>query len=176
MKSLLWTVTAVGVLTAAPARAQTAPALNGSLGYTVVEDGYNDVSLGAITARLGADFTPYLGLEGEAGIGVKDDSFNAGTLGRYDFELKSHAGVYAVGKLPLSPQAELFGRVGAARLNVETTVGAVSREDDLSGLSYGVGGAWYFDGKNGVRADYTRVDADDGDADMVSVAYVRRFR
>ena len=178
MKTLFAAASAVALLVAAPAFAQTAsaPALNGSIGYTVVDGGDDDdFSLGAITARIGADFTPNLGVEGEVGFGVKDEDIDT-AFGDVNVELKNHLGAYVVGKLPLSPQAELFARLGYANFDIEASGLGASVEEDFGGVSYGVGGTYFFDGVNGIRGDYTRTDSDDADIDVFSVSYVRRFR
>ena len=44
--------------------------------------------------------------------------------------------------------------------------------------NYGVGGQYSFDGKNGVRVDYTRESFQEhgaNDANVWSIAYIRRF-
>ena len=52
-----------------------------------------------------------------------------------------------------------------------------SASDDGESWNYGVGGQYFFDDKNGVRADYTRHDFKDSstDANTWSVSYVRKF-
>ena len=64
--------TAALTLIAAPAMAQepTSP-VTGSIGYTQLDG--DDGDLGAVTGRVGYDFTRNFGIEGEASIGVKDD-------------------------------------------------------------------------------------------------------
>ena len=53
--------------------------------------------------------------------------------------------------------------------------GAAASESE-GALSYGAGAQYMFDGVNGVRADYTRYDFDEGgDMDSFGLAYVRRF-
>ena len=64
--------TAALTLIAAPALAQDpASPVTGSLGYTHLDA--DDGELGAITGRLGYDFTRNFGIEGEASVGVKDE-------------------------------------------------------------------------------------------------------
>lgn len=47
---------------------------------------------------------------------------------------------------------------------------------DKGSWNYGVGGQYFFDGKNGVRVDYTRQDFSGMPTeDTWSVAYTRRF-
>ncbi len=127
-------------------------------GYTHF-DGDGGAELGGITGRVGVNITPNFAIEGEGTFGVKDDS---GT------ELDSELGVFAVGKLPLSPSFDVFGRVGLAR--IETSPGG--SED---GLAYGVGGTFNLSPVDGIRLDWTRHDYDAGDVDAISLSYVRGF-
>ncbi len=127
-------------------------------GYTQF-DGDGGATLGGITGRVGVNFGPNFAVEGEGSFGVKDDG---GT------ELDSELGVFAVGKLPISPSFDIFGRVGVAR--IETSPGG-----DEDGLAYGAGGTWHLTDKDGIRADWTRHDYDAGDVDAYSLSYVRSF-
>ncbi len=127
-------------------------------GYTHF-DGDGGAELGAITGRVGVNINPNFAIEGEASFGVKDDS---GT------ELDSELGVFAVGKLPISPSFDVFARVGLAR--IETSPGG--SED---GLAYGVGGTLNLSPVDGIRLDYTRHDYDVGEVDAISLSYVRGF-
>lgn len=127
-------------------------------GYTHF-DGDGGAELGGITGRVGVGITPNFAIEGEASFGVSDDS---GT------ELDNELGIFAVGKLPISPSFDVFGRVGLAR--IETSPGG--SED---GLAYGVGGTLNLSPVDGIRLDYTRHDYDAGDVDAISLSYVRGF-
>lgn len=127
-------------------------------GYTHF-DGDGGAELGGITGRVGVGLTPNFAIEGEASFGVTDDS---GT------ELDNELGIFAVGKLPISPSFDVFGRVGLAR--IETSPGG--SED---GLAYGVGGTLNLSPVDGIRLDYTRHDYDAGDVDAISLSYVRGF-
>ena len=69
-------------------------------GYTQFE-GDGGASLGGITGRVGVGFGPNFAVEGEGSFGVDDDS---GT------ELDSELGAFVVGKLPINPSFDVFGR------------------------------------------------------------------
>lgn len=127
-------------------------------GYTHF-DGDGGAELGGITGRVGVNINPNFAIEGEASFGVSDDS---GT------ELDNELGVFAVGKLPVSPSFDVFARVGLAR--IETSPGG--SED---GLAYGVGGTLNLSPVDGIRLDYTRHDYDVGEVDAISLSYVRGF-
>jgi hypothetical protein len=148
---------------AAPALAQAQPAVPtgvyGTLGYT--NFGGDDIDLGAIQGRLGYRFNNYLGAEGELATGVKKD---------HGVKLDHQEAIYGVGFLPLTPQWELLGRVGYG--HTDTNLGAADS------WNYGGGVQYHWDGKNGVRAEYTRQDYQreaGGESNTWSVAYSRRF-
>ena len=48
---------------------------------------------------------------------------------------------------------------------------------DGESVNYGVGANYFIDGRNGIRADWTRRDFrdDGGEADTYGLSYVRRF-
>lgn len=175
---------------AAQAQEQTAPTgVYGALGYADAHSNSSD--LGVIQGRLGYRIIPYAGVEGEAAFGVKKDDTDVSTaLGDINgrAELKHEFAAYGVGFLPISPNADLLARVGYGTSKVKVsvpaqTVGGVaipatSASDDQNSWNFGVGGQYHFDGKNGVRVDYTRQEFTKdsyGHADVYSIAYTRRF-
>ena len=175
MRNILLAATAISVI-AAPAFAQTmqSPTYYGTLGYSQLD--HSDGDLGAITGRVGAKFNPYLGVEGEASIGVKDDDFTfAGVDGKIEHDYDAAA--YVVGTLPVTPNFELFARGGYGTTKIKTELAGFNGEVDGESWNYGAGANYYLDGQNGLRADWTRRDFRDdaGEADVYSLSYVRRF-
>lgn len=178
MKTLIATA-AAGVLAAtlAPAMAcaqDMTPTGYGTLGYaTSSADGVN---LGAVQGRLGARFGQYLGVEGQAAFGVDDDKTYVSGV-PVTVEEKHQVAAYGVGYLPVAPNADLFVRAGYGMTKLKASAAGTSASDDGESWNYGVGGQYFFDDKNGVRADYTRHDFKDSsaDANTWSVSYVRKF-
>jgi hypothetical protein len=175
-----YVIIAAAALTAiaAPAAAQSfsSPAFNGSIGYTQLDA--DDGDLGAITGRVGAKFNRYFGVEGEASIGVKDEDidFGGGAIGTLEHDYDAAA--YATATLPVSPNFELFGRVGYGTTSIKGDVAGVQIQEDGESVNYGGGANYFFDGRNGVRADWTRRDFTDdngGKVDTYGLSYVRRF-
>ena len=169
-------VAALG-LAAAPALAQTAPLTGayGTLGYSHVDDG--DLGLGTIQGRLGYKFHPNFAVEGEGALRVDSDRRNIGGT-TVDTKVKHSAAAYAVGMVPLSDKLDLFVRGGYGTTKAKATSAGVSVSDSNDSWNYGVGAQYFFDGQNGLRADYTRHDfrgAGNGSADVWGVSYVRRF-
>jgi hypothetical protein len=165
---------ALGLMTA-PALAQVSPVgAYGTLGYSHVDAG--DAGLGTAQARLGYKFAPNFGVEGEGALGVDTDEVQLGAS-TYDVKVKRSLAGYAVGFVPLAENFELFGRVGYGntKMKAESPLLAVTSRGDS--WNYGGGAQYFFDGVNGVRADYTRHDfrQDRGAADVWGMSYVRRF-
>ena len=178
MKSLIALAATTALTLAVPAIASaqslSPTTVYGSLGYANAN--IDDVNLGAIQGRVGARFGQYLGVEGELAAGVKEDSVSvAGTS--VDVKLQHQAAIYGVGYLPVSPQADLFARVGYGTSKIKASAAGTSAADDGESWNYGVGGQYFFDDKNGVRVDYTRHDFKDSsdNADVWAVAYTRKF-
>lgn len=169
------TVAAVAAAIALPAAAQSFqdPSWYVSGGYSNLSTDDLDGSFDAVTGRVGARFNPYFGAEGELSVGLGDETVAPGV----DANLNYDAAVYAVGAVPVSPNLELFGRVGYGTTELEASGGGVTVSEDGDSWNYGVGANYFFDGLNGVRADYTRRDYqnDGGEADVWSINYVRRF-
>jgi hypothetical protein len=186
MKSLVaFAALAAAAAVAAPASAQTLPSYlaplsyNASLGYTGVTWGGNN--LGAVTLRAGADLGKYVGVEGEGSFGVNDAAVSLGGASAKTHLNNAYAG-YFVGRYPIMPNGNLFARVGYGHLDAKQSVSAggvsASVTDGVDTLNYGAGGEYLFDGKNGLRIEYTRYDlrADNAkNADTWSLSFVHKF-
>ncbi|HEV7229000.1 porin family protein [Brevundimonas sp.] len=175
MRNVFLLSTAAAALFAAPAMAQDASNVYGSVGYSQIEA--EEVELGAVTGRLGYKFNPNFAVEGEASFGVADEDVDLGGGVTANVEHEYDAAVYAVGILPISPNFELFGRAGYGTTEIEASAAGVSASESGESWNYGVGANWSFDGRNGIRADWTRRDFtnDGGEADVWSLGYVRKF-
>lgn len=183
MKTLMITASAASaaaaVLAAAPALAQPdggqpwSPSFYGTLGYSNFDD-RSDTS--AITGRLGARAGKYFGVEGEGSVGVATGQTHA-YGGTDHVRLNGEYAGYAVGYLPLRPNADLFARVGYGATDATVTSPTDSFGNHRSGVTYGAGAQYFFSGPNGVRADYTRMEYGPtrGDSNVWSLAYVRKF-
>jgi outer membrane immunogenic protein len=186
VKSLVaFAAVAAAAAVAAPASAQTlqsylAPVTyNASLGYTGIAWAGNN--LGAVTLRAGADFGKYLGVEGEGSFGVADATVSLDGASAKTHLNNAYAG-YFVGRYPIMPNGNLFARVGYGHLDARQSASAggvsASVADGVDSLNYGAGGEYLFDGKNGLRIEYTRYDLRTDDAkaaDTWSLSYVHKF-
>lgn len=183
MKSLIAAASAAAaVAIAAPAFAQTS-AMAPVTGYVDLGYSYADTAitglgtggLNVLDGRIGAKFGRYIGAEGELGFGV-----GSKTIGGADVKLRSTYAGYAVGHLPLSPQAELFARVGYGHSSIRASSaglgGSVTTGTDS--WNFGGGAEYFLTPHDGLRAEYTREDFrhDNGHANVFAISYVRRFR
>lgn len=156
----------------------------GNLGWSGV-DAQNSWTH-SITGRIGGRFGRYVGVEGELSAGLSTD--HKTVAGNSVGVKQTLAGAaYGVGFLPLGTNFDLLGRVGygASRFNVEPA-GLANYRATEHGVRYGVGAQYFFDGANGVRADWTRHDLgnfrDPGGsfpggrkADVWSVSFAHKF-
>ena len=186
MKALITAVSFAALATLLPAAASAQAAANtgspfsgttfyGTLGYD--DTSLDHVNLGAIQGRLGARFGQYFGVEGELSGGVVSDKVNVGGTD-VKVKLDSQEALYGVGFLPISPNFDLLARVGYGHTEGTGSVAGVSATARGDSWNYGVGGQYTFDGKNGIRVDYTRESFQShgsDDANVWSVAYVRKF-
>ncbi|GAA0652527.1 porin family protein [Brevundimonas lenta] len=177
MRIFILAAAAAGLM-ATPAAAQShdGTGLYGSIGYGQIDgDSYE---FGTITTRLGAKFTRFVGIEGEASFGLTEEEFdvsiggNSGTI-----EHKYDAAAYAVGYLPVGDSFEVFARVGYGVSEVESSEASVGVTQDGESLNYGVGANYFLTSYDGFRADWTRREFSDngGEADVMSLSYIRRF-
>lgn len=163
MKTLMIAASAAALSLAAVPAAVQAQAY-GTVGYAGVDaEGAN---IGALQGRLGYKVAPYLAIEGEAAVGITDD-----TVSGVDVEMKHEIGVFGVVTAPISPSFDVFARAGYTGAKFDTSLG----ELDSNGFAYGVGGQYNVTEKDGVRLDWTRHDHDDVEADVWSVGYSRKF-
>ncbi|AEG91732.1 porin family protein [Ramlibacter tataouinensis] len=175
MKKTLIGIAAASLLmlgTAAQAQ-QAKPPVYGEIGYSMIEN--DDLKFGVLRGIIGADLHPNVAVEGMLGLGVKDDSFTAfGTT--FDAKIKNMVGVYAKPKFNVTPELELFGRVGFTRINIEASVGGASASDADSDLSYGVGLNYNITPTVHIGVDYMNYyDKDGSKFDGVTVGVGFRF-
>jgi hypothetical protein len=176
MKLALVTAAAASVLALAAIPAAASAQTNnwsgyyGTLGYTGTDITDGGADLGAVMGRFGWTSHYYLGLEGEASVGVQHD-----TVGGVRENLNDQFAGYVTARVPLAHNFDVFARVGYGQTRIDTTPKGSGGVDNS--VNYGAGADWYWDNKNGIRGDYTRESFQNGggDADVWSASYVHRF-
>ena len=168
---------AAAALFAMPAMAQDAQVYAG-VGVDSFEfDAYT------LSGRVGANFSDYLGVEGQAGFGIIDDEESFGG-DEVSVGIDFFGAAFLTGRFPASEQFDVVGRVGyyyvdaGAEINGNTVdLEAEGIEDSADGLAFGAGGQFNFgEGyRNAVRLEYTYLDGEGGNGDAVSLSFLRRF-
>ena len=133
-------------------------------------------TIGAIVLRGGYNLNEYLGLEGEFNLGITGDDVTAVVDGddvSAEFELST--AIAGLGKLslPVSDAFSVFGRLGYARVDAQTTATDLS-VNSSSGYAYGVGASFDLGGYQ-LRGDWTRYDLGPDTWDGFSVSVVVSF-
>lgn len=155
-----------------------------------VDFGSEDINVTMLTGRLGYRLNEFLAVEGEAGFGFGGDALNrtvpvnvqglpVNVDTNIDLNVKNYYVAFARGILPISNEFEVFARLGYGQATAEADIVASasgltangSTEQDADGVAYGFGAQYNFTPRDGLRADYTRLE----DTDIISIAYSRRF-
>lgn len=176
----VWAALAL-VPAAAVAQTSDATGFYGSAGYSHLDlAGGRDVSTGAVTLRGGYQFNRYLGLEAEGGLGIDDGGFSTSAGARGSYGLDYSIGAFGVARYPVTERFDVFARGGVVhakfkgKARIGNTVARFGDKGEL--LAGGVGVQYNIDGRNGLRAEYTRYeDNDAADANVWGVSFVRRF-
>ncbi|MHA6287494.1 outer membrane beta-barrel protein [Maricaulis sp. CAU 1757] len=126
--------------------------------------------------RAGYDFTRFFGIEGQANVGLGEEDI-AGTGGAGEVAMDYSFGLYGVFRPVQNEQGSVFLRGGYTNTQLDASVGGLSDTASENAWAVGVGGEYFFDGVNGVRADYTHLEYSDdgGSGDAFGIAYVRRI-
>jgi outer membrane autotransporter protein len=168
------------------AQAQTSP-FYGEVGYTVLKfkaEGQPNLKPSALRGIVGYEFHPNLAVEGMLAFGVSNDDFNVddglGGVANVEVKLQHAYGIYVKPKFNVTPQFEVFGRLGYNRIKTketDTAFGASESFSDSDGdFAYGLGAAYRFNPRMSVGLDYMRYfDKDGGKIDGVTVSFGYRF-
>lgn len=130
-----------------------------------------DVNLGALTGIIGYGVHPNLAIEGMLAVGVQDDK-----VGGVKVELEHAYGVFAKPRVMLSPNFELFGRLGYVESKLKASVPGDSLSDSDGDWAYGLGGNYYFNPNTYLSVNYLKFyDKDDVKADGWTVGVGMKF-
>lgn len=140
--------------------------------------GFETTSRSAIS-HVGWDATRYFGPEAEIGL-VSFPVENNNEYLTAKVKTTVTLGAYGVARYPFTEKLTGYARVGYVYADAEFTVEAqgveVKSEDTFRGVGYGGGIRWRLgESRYGVRAEYTRYDLDEIEADSVTIALQRHF-
>lgn len=143
--------------------ASTASAQDSSAYVNVGIDTY-EFDVYNLGGKVGYNFTENFGVEGQASFGISSKD---------SIKVKSAFGGFAVARMPLSEQFDVFVRGGYHSTSVG--VNGFSGSANLDGFAVGGGAQYFFTANDGIRVEYTYLDADGGSADTAGISYVRKF-
>ncbi len=177
---MIFKATAIASLLAlAPAALAQDKGMYGDIGVSQInfDDDDLDFSVTMIQGRLGYDFNDYFGVEGELAFSLDGDTVNTADFGitpalDIDVDITQTAGIYGVLSTANTQGFEFFGRVGYVQAEIKGSSSVFAISEEGEGLAYGLGAKYYFDGLNGVRADFSSIE---GETTNLSLAYTRRF-
>lgn len=133
--------------------------------------GAGKAAIPTVTGRVGWKSDHWYGVEGEIYVGTDKDEVVPGV----DIGINTSVAVYGVAFFPASDKVVLHGRLGFNRLLGKVSAGGGSAVTNDGDISYGVGGTYKLNDRDGIRADYTITDVTGVDASAWQVAYVRKF-
>jgi predicted porin len=172
MKRIAIAAAAAIAMLSTAAQAQTSP-VYGEIGYTMLKmkaEG-ESVKPNALRGIVGYTLHPNVAVEGMLAFGVGDDSING-----VDVKLQHAYGAYVKPKFDVTPQFEVFGRLGFTEAKFKATDAAGSESDSDNDFSYGLGAAYRFNPRMSVGLDYMRYSDKDGvKVDGVTVSFGYRF-
>lgn len=108
----------------------------------------------ALRVVAGMDVHPNLAVEGLLGLGVKVGDGTNSSGAATEVKLTNVFGLYAKPKMDVSPELQLFGRVGFASTNHSNKVGTTTTSKSDAGFSYGLGASYRISGDTSVGLDY----------------------
>ena len=134
-----------------------------------------DMDLGAIGGHVGYTATPYVALEGEVLVGVKDEDWsldgNSASVG-----LNYLVGAYGKLQAPLGERTSVYARAGVVNAEVDVSAtGLGSASDSDTGAGYGLGGMIDLNENIFIRGDYTRYDINEFESDTFMVGVGAKF-
>jgi len=176
MRKIILVTTLALAATACAAGAQAADKLQtyGKVGVTSAD--YGD-QFTALNLGYGVDLSPNLALEATGDIGLSDKTYNVSGV-NVKAKLDYQIGAFVVGKLPISPNVNLTGRLGYMQAKLKASAGGFTASDTASGAAIGVGLTCFpHGGKNGFSIDATHANfgSKNGTANIYQVSYIRRF-
>ena len=102
--------------------------------FASIDDGYDELSVETLSARIGAQPHPFFGIEARFGFGVDDHHLRG-----VDYSLDSTIGGYAVLNLANRSPVTPYFLFGATHIEIEATSSAGTTAEDDTDFSFGVG-------------------------------------
>jgi opacity protein-like surface antigen len=169
MKKMIRFLSVTAVLATAAAAAQAQVYVEGSVAALTAKsssDGVNtETKPSAFSGLVGYNVHPNVDVEGYLGLGAGKSSIteNGKNIG-IDAKVKSSFGVFVKPKVMVSPEVEVFGRLGFLENKYEASAqsGNASNVSTQGSFAFGVGANYYFDKRTYVTGSYMNYHNKDG--------------
>ena len=150
----------LATLAAGAVQAQTSPqgdvgAFYGEIGYTGLTYKEPEVKTHPREIRLigGYEFHPNMAVEVMGLLSAKDSKVDY--FGQtFKVKIDNIWGVFFKPKVAVTPEVELFGRLGYARSHRSLSVGALSLSESGNSVAYGVGASYAINKRVSLNLDY----------------------
>ena len=137
-----------------------------------------ELDLGALIGHVGYDFNNWFALEGEAAVGISDETDSVAGISA-TVEVNYLIGVYARANANLTENFSVYARAGIVNAEIGADVTgfgfSVSDSDSETAAAFGAGAEFMFTSTVGVRGDYTNYDFEDADTNAYTLAAVFKF-
>lgn len=158
MKKVVYKSAAVAAFLLATLGAQaqsSGSGMYGELGWTNIaykDSGYN-IEPSMLRAIVGVDVHPNLAVEGMLGFGISDDTVTIRGV-NVKTEIDNAWGVFLKPKTAVTPDLDLFARLGYVKAKVSASVPGYSASDSGGDMAYGLGLSYKLSDKMSLNADY----------------------
>jgi len=141
---------------------------------TYSETGIPDYDMTALILRGGYNINEYFSVEGRYGFGIADDTHRLSSLD-ISLEVDNMYGIYALGRIPLSNNFDLYGVAGYTEVNFAASIPGYSVNFDESDFSVGAGAEFYLDSVSFSLEYMSYISKNDFDLNAIGVGINYNF-
>jgi opacity protein-like surface antigen len=169
MKKMIRFLSVTAVLATAAAAAQAQVYVEGSVAALTAKESSNGIQTQSkpsnFSGLVGYNVHPNVDVEGYLGLGAgKANTTENGKDNGEEFKVKSSFGVFVKPKVMVSPELEVFGRLGFLENKFESNVknSQTTTTSTNGSFAFGVGANYYFDKRTYVTGSYMNYNNKDG--------------
>ena len=167
MKKMIRFLSVTAVLATAAAAAQAQVYVEGSVTGLTAKESVSGVNYkskpSTFSGLVGYNVHPNVDVEGYLALGAGETDITSNGVSTGDkLKAKSSFGVFVKPKVMVSPELEVFGRLGFLENKYDTIVGKSSSRTTDGSVAFGVGANYYFDKRTYVTGSYMNYNNKDG--------------
>jgi hypothetical protein len=167
MKKMIRFLSVTAVLATAAAAAQAQVYVEGSVTGLTAKESVSGVNYkskpSTFSGLVGYNVHPNVDVEGYLALGAGETDITSNGVSTGDkLKAKSSFGVFVKPKVMVSPELEVFGRLGFLENKYDTIVGKSSSRTTNGSAAFGVGANYYFDKRTYVTGSYMNYNNKDG--------------